>query len=169
MAHIQQLHKKYIYGVKNARCIWGKQNPPNETEEERNPVWQTNGSFPPCESDFHEEEEDEEEEGMQQWLLWPTFPPFSSQFILLGTLEVYGIWAEFSYTLGRPPRDSKGMAALALTVHKEGTRAKRSSHSWFPSLHSPFTLALQLRCLPACLLAAWLSSEPADVSSWKRR
>lgn len=39
-------------------------------------------------------------------------------------------------------------AAHALTVHKGGPRAKWSSHSWFPSLHSPFTLSLQLSVPP---------------------
>lgn len=102
------------------------------------------------------------------------FPPFTSQFILLGALEV-------QYMDGVQPRlachrktakkwlhsGGGGLESVStLTVHKEGTRAKMVQSF----LVSIFTLSIYSHstalcaCVCVCFFAAWLSWDPADVS-----
>ena len=100
------------------------------------------------------------------------FPPFTSQFILLGALEV-------QYMEGAQPRlachcktakkwlhsggpgGGGGSQSAHLLYIKREQGQKWSSHSLYPSLHSPFTLTLQ-PCV-CVFFAAWLSWDPADV------
>lgn len=95
------------------------------------------------------------------------FPPFISQFILLGTLELATVYGGSSATLGLSPQGCKdifctqggrgdGWGVSTLTVRKEGARAKWSSHCLFPSLHSPFPLTLLPWCL-VCVCACFFS------------
>ena len=100
------------------------------------------------------------------------FPPFTSQFILLGALEV-------QYMEGVQPRLAchhktakkwlysggqwgGGESVSTLTVHKEGTRAKMVQSF----LVSIFTLSIYSHSIASrvCVFAAWLNWDPADVS-----
>lgn len=108
------------------------------------------------------------------------FSPFTSQFVLLGGTVYWGSSATLELSL----QDSKVMAAhkggggialrvSTLTVYKERARAKMVQS--FPSLHSPFTLTLQLQSL-VCVcyfLCGLVKLRPSRcfccVNSWKKR
>lgn len=127
---------------------------PNETEEKGNSVRQTNGYFPFRESDFQRRRRrgcSGGSPGLLSSIHQPIHPPGSTR----GT--VYG---GSSATLGLSPQDSKEMAALGgggdwsqsahLLYIKREQGLKWSSHSLYPSLHSPFTLTLQ-PCVRVCV------------------
>ena len=137
---------------------------PNETEEKGNSVRQTNGYFPFRESDFQRRRRRRRRRGcsggspgLLSSIHQPIHPPGSTG----GT--VYG---GSSATLGLSLQDSEEMAALRgpggggsqsahLLYIKREQGQKWSSHSLYPSLHSPFTLTLQ-PCV-CVFFAAWLS------------
>lgn len=117
---------------------------PNETEEKGNSVRQTNGYFPFRESNFQRRRRrgcSGGSPGLLSSIHQPIHPPGSTR----GT--VYG---GSSATLGLSPQDSKEMAALGGGGRKREQGLKWSSHSLYPSLHSPFTLTLQ-PCVRVCV------------------
>ncbi len=103
------------------------------------------------------------------------FPPFTSQFFLLGTLEVqymegvqpclvchHETAKKWLHSGGWEGWGEKSVSTL--TVHKEGTRAK-VVQSFLVSI---FTLSISSRSLApvlcVCFFTSQLSSDPADVS-----